>query len=171
MDPTRFLDAHPRFRRLADYLAAKTPPGNLPGRQHIDPVEIPDLLPFLLLADVITQSDGETQYRVRLSGTSVNALRQLNGTGKLLRDIMADSNQIEILRDFDEVLATRQPQYRRRQVTLPGGESVAYARVAFPLARDGERIDMMILVFARIDEGGVAQDLADFSIASGAANG
>jgi PAS fold len=152
MEPTSFLDAHPRFRRLADYLAAKTPPGNLPGRQHIDPIEIPDLLPFLLLADVIIEPGHETQYRVRLSGTSVSMLRQINGTGKLVRDIMADSDQIEILRDFDEVLATRQPQYRERVVPLPGDEHVAYARVAFPLARDGERIDMMILVFARIDE-------------------
>jgi hypothetical protein len=152
MEHTNFLDAHPRFRRLADYLASRTAPGQLPGRQHIDPVEIPDLLPYLLLADVVTEPGSETQYRVRLAGTGVNALRQINGTGKLVRDIMADGDQIEILRDFDEVLATRNPQYRERLVMLPSGEQVAYARVAFPLARDGERIDMMILVFARSGE-------------------
>ena len=59
------VDGHPRFRRLAEYLAAKAPPGKLAGRQHIDPLEIPDLLPHLMLVDVIPEAGGEPRYRIR----------------------------------------------------------------------------------------------------------
>jgi hypothetical protein len=54
------IDEHPRFRRLADYLAIKAPPGKLPGRQHIEPTEIPDLLPWIMLIEVIAQVNAET---------------------------------------------------------------------------------------------------------------
>lgn len=35
---------YPQLQRLLDYWKAKGPAGALPGRQHIDPLDLPDLL-------------------------------------------------------------------------------------------------------------------------------
>lgn len=42
---------HPQFQEFATHLAAQTPVGKLPGRQHVDPIETPQLLPDLSLVD------------------------------------------------------------------------------------------------------------------------
>src|SRR5690242_12897874 len=76
MEASSHIDEHPRFRRLADYLASKAPNGKLPGRQHIEPLEIPDLLPWIMLIEVIAHMDAEPRYRIRLVGTEVVATRE-----------------------------------------------------------------------------------------------
>ena len=43
---------HPTIRALYDYWVSVHPPGGLPGRQHIDPIAIPRLLPHLFMVDV-----------------------------------------------------------------------------------------------------------------------
>jgi hypothetical protein len=143
------LDEHPRFRRLADYLAAKAPPGKLPGRQHIDPLEIPDLLPYLMLIDVVPQAAGEPRYRIRLMGTEVVAIKGSDGTGKFAEDVLTDREGAAIVRRYGDILRTRQPQHRRGVVAASGREHVHYERIAFPLAADGENVDMLIFVFAK----------------------
>ncbi len=143
-------EGHPRFRRLSEYLAAKAPPGKLPGRQHIDPLELFDLLPYLMLVDVVRQPDGSARYKLRLVGTEAVAIQGSDRTGKYVDEVLTGQDGAEIIRRYDEILQTRQPQYRRGVVATPGREHVQYERVAFPLARDGETVDMLIFVFGAI---------------------
>ena len=150
-------DGHPRFRRFSEYLAAKAPPGKLPGRQHIDPLELFDLLPYLMLIDVIRQPDGSVRYRLRLVGTEAVAIQGSDGTGKYVDEILTGREGAEIIRRYDEILETRQPQYRRGVVATPGREHVQYERMAFPLARDGVNVDMLAFVF-----GAIAKPARDF---------
>ncbi len=150
MNAVSILDSHPRFRRLADYLAAKAPPGHLPGRQHIDPAEIYDIAPYVMMIDVIREEGREPRYRIRLMGTEVVALQGANGTGKFADEILTDPEGIKIIRRYDEILRTRQPQYRRGTVATVGRTHMHYERIAFPLARDGENVDMLIFVFGKI---------------------
>lgn len=145
------LDHHPRFRRLADYLAAKAAPGKLPGRQHIDPVELFDMLPYLILIDVIREGGGELRYRIRLMGTEVVALAGSDGTGKFVEDVLTDPEEgAKIITRYEEILRTREPQYWQGVLAVPGRKHMAYERIAFPLSRDGENVDMFILVFGHI---------------------
>src|SRR5436190_8237553 len=58
---TRIAEAIAYWRRI------RPDAGQLPGRQHFDPLEIPRLLPFLGLADVIYTP--APRFRVRLIGT------------------------------------------------------------------------------------------------------
>jgi len=143
------IDRHPRFQRLASYLAGKAPPGKLPGRQHIDPLEIPDLLPHLMLIDVVPQRVGPARYRIRLVGTEVVAIQGTDGTGRYVEDILTADEGAEIRRGYEEILRSRQPQYRRGMVAAHGREHILYERIAFPLATDGEHVDMLIFVFVR----------------------
>lgn len=49
---TSMAEWHPRICRLYSYWQTKHPPNGLPGRQHIDPLELRDLLPTIWLLDV-----------------------------------------------------------------------------------------------------------------------
>ena len=149
MNSSSPLDLNPRFRRLADYLAAKAPPGKLPGRQHIDPVELRDLLPWLMLIDVVTTPDGAHRYRIRLAGTEVVAIQGSDGTGKFVDVVLTAEEGAAVIAGYDEILRRKAPQYRKAVVATPGRDHVPYQRVAFPLARDGEHVDMLIFVFVR----------------------
>ncbi len=147
----RAIDRHPRFRRLADYLARKAPPGKLPGRQHIDPLEIPDLLPYLMLLDVMPKQPGPTRYRIRLVGTEVVAIQGADGTDQNVAEVLtAEQGCSEIVRGYEEIVRTHEPEYRSGTVATHGREHVDYERIAFPLAADGEHVNMLIFVFARI---------------------
>ncbi len=140
------FDRHPRFARLRDYLAAKAPPGKLPGRQHIDPLEIPDLLPYLMLIDVIRPASLPPRYQIRLVGTQVVAIQGTDATGKFVEEVLDKGP--DIIAHYEDVLTTRQPQYHRGQVATRDRNHVSYQRIVFPLATDGETVDMLIFVFA-----------------------
>src|SRR5258708_36707350 len=55
--------------RLYDYWVKIRPGGvALPGRQHLDPIEIPDLLPYFFLIDVEKEP---LRFRYRVVGTTL----------------------------------------------------------------------------------------------------
>ena len=143
------LDEHPRFRRLAEYLKSKAPPGKLAGRQAIEPTEIGDLLPWIMLIDVIPRPEGDPRYRIRLVGTEVVAIQGSDGTGKHVEEVLDDPAVASIIQGYHETVVSHEPQYRNGVVATAGREHVPYRRIAFPLARDGETVDMLIFVFVR----------------------
>ena len=149
MNAGSHIDEHPRFRRLADYLSGKAAPGKLPGRQHVEPTEIPDLLPWVMLIDVIAQTEGEPRYRIRLVGTETVKIQGSDGTGKYVEEVLNTPEVAAILRGYGEIVRSRQPGYRQGVVATAGREHVPYRRIAFPLARDGEQVDMLMFVFVR----------------------
>ena len=146
------IERNARFRRLADYLAAKAPQGKLPGRKHIDPLELADLLPWVMLIDMMPQANGEPRYRIRLVGTEIVAIQGSDGTGKYVDEVLTGSESAEVIRGYGEILRTREPQYRRGNVPVSGRGHVPYERVAFPLASDGEHVDMLMFVFAKLPD-------------------
>jgi hypothetical protein len=134
---------HPRFQELATYLAAKAPDGKLPGRHHIDPTEIPRLLPHLTLIDVV-RTDSGLRYRVRLVGTDVAAKTAIEVTGKWLDEAFPAEAAATIAAAYDDVVATHKPHHWASVITVPGREHIRFERVIFPLASDGETVDMLI---------------------------
>ncbi len=150
MNSTSPAESHPRFRRFAAYLAGKAPPSKLPGRQHIDPAEIVDLLPYLMLIDVIPQEKAEPRFRIRLVGTEVVAIQGSDETGSFVDDVLTGDEGASIIRGYNEIIATKQPQYRHGSVATKGRDHVPYERVAFPLAADGEHVNMLAFVFIRL---------------------
>lgn len=152
MNGSPHIDEHPRFRRLADYLSGKAEPGRLPGRQHVEPTEIAELLPWIMMIDVISQPGAEAHYRIRLVGTEVVQIQGSDGTGKYVEEVLNKSEVASIVQGYDEIIRSRQPGYRRGVVATEGREHVPYRRIAFPLARDGEHVDMLMFVFVRDDK-------------------
>jgi len=139
------LDRWPEFRRVHDYLAAKAPPGKLPGRQHVDPVDLPDLLPRIMLIDVDRSATTARRYRIRLMGSELVALHGADVTGKYVDQAIRGGK--EIIAAYDDIVASRRPQHSEDNVRVAGREFIPYERIAFPLAGDGENVDMLLLIF------------------------
>ncbi|MBI1778781.1 MAG: PAS domain-containing protein [Proteobacteria bacterium] len=140
-------ERHPRFRRLRDYLSAKAPAGMLPGRQHFDPLEVPELLPYLSLVEVVPQPGAAPRLRIRLAGTQVVRYHGAEVTGRFLDEIISGPDAPEIIAQCLKPIITRRPNFRRAAVAVPGREHVSYERMVFPLASNGEHVDMLIITF------------------------
>ena len=66
---------------------------------------------------------------------------------RLVDEVLTSSEGAEVIRHYGEILRTHEPQYRRGGVVVPGREHVPCERIVFPLAKDGEHVDMLILVY------------------------
>src|SRR3546814_18827524 len=64
-------DAAPKIKALLAYWQSIHPAGGgLPGRRHLDPVDIPELLPNIWMIDV---KRGPLRFRFRLVGTEIRS--------------------------------------------------------------------------------------------------
>ncbi|NNG06035.1 MAG: PAS domain-containing protein [Inquilinus sp.] len=148
-----FVDSHPRFRHLHDYLVARAPKNGLPGRQHIDPTDIPHLLAALSFVDV--ERDGDSlAFRYRLVGTTCAEALGSDPTGRLVDDSHPSGYGCEIVAHMTEITERRQPGFGQFTVSLPGREHSGYSRIYFPLARNGSDVDMLVGVHAHHFEKG-----------------
>jgi hypothetical protein len=145
--PVDFDALDPRFRWMRDYLAAVAPPGRLPGRQHVDPVDFPTLLPFVNLVDV-ERDAGTLVFRYRLVGT-INAERAgVDMTGHIIGSGILPAFAARIARNMTRVVETCAPVFDRFPSPHPHREFIISERVYFPLARDGATVDMLLSLFA-----------------------
>ncbi len=130
-------------RRAYEYwLSLRPAPDLLPGRQHVDPVDIPGLLPNIWLIDI----EGPPRiYRYRLVGTAIAAAMRGDCTGKTLQELMEGKPLADTLERMDRIVETGQPD-RRVGPPLVKVENRfdRIERIYLPLARNGEVIDMML---------------------------
>lgn len=145
-------DWHPKLKRLHDYWHSKIEEGRLPGRADIDPLDIPDLLPSLILVDVVRGASG-LRFRIRLVGTEYVEVAGQDLTGKWLDETHAPDQAREIAETYVAVVETGEPHYWRSSLHTTGREHINYERLICPLAADGETVDMLVGVFA-FDRGG-----------------
>jgi hypothetical protein len=143
------LDA--QFARMRDYLAGVAPPGRLPGRQHIDPLAIRALLSFTNLVD-IERVDGKIRFRFRLTGTLQSTAAGREISGKYLEDAVLPEYLERIRGNMIAVVESREAVYDRFGMPHPGRDFIDTERVYFPLARDGETVDMLLILNAYPDE-------------------
>lgn len=128
---------------LHEYWRSKAPAeGLLPGRRHIDPIEIPRLLQYVFLLDVV---EDPRRFRVRLVGTALI----LSGTPGRVGDFMADHMPPETrsasLANLEAVVQSRQPWWFRGPVFLQRETYVSEVeRLVLPLAADGRTVDMLL---------------------------
>jgi hypothetical protein len=141
-----FEKLHRRFALVRDYLVRMAPAGKLPGRQHIDPVDLgPRLLPFINLVETVWD-DGELRFRYRLVGTQQTAAAGREITGKFVEDAVLPAYVARIKRNMRVVVYSRTPIYDTFPMPHPQREFIQTERVYFPLATDGETVDMILIV-------------------------
>lgn len=149
-EATGWLRRHRRFNRLHDYLRAKAGGHDMPGRQDIDPLEIPDLLPYLMMVDV--DSGGpEPRFRFRLIGTEfVDSIgREL--TGRWMDEVLMPEHLAPAAAMCGAVVRERAPSLWLIHNPV-GSESLVFECALFPLSSDRRTVDLLLAVHTREDE-------------------
>lgn len=135
-------DCDARIRRLFDYWQSIHPAGDgLPGRRHVEPLHLPELLRWLCLIDVAREP---LRFRYRLVGTGqVQALRR-DLTGQWLDAALPEFERSTAYADLVAVAAGA-IRYRRGPPDIPLEDGDALMeRLLLPLAQDGSRVDMIL---------------------------
>ena len=144
---------HPRLRRLHQYWLDIHPPEGLPGRQHFDPTDIPDLLSNLWLLEVQREP---FRLRYRLAGTSIVYAAKREVTGQWLDDVRPQVGQISGYFDrYRAVVESKKPSWRRGPPNFQlDANFVSLENLFLPLARDGQNVDMILAgtVYFRFDK-------------------
>jgi hypothetical protein len=145
--PERSLDlSDPRLQRFYEYWRSKHRGDRLPGRQDIDPLEIPDLLPHVSMLDVV--GDGASmRFRFRLVGTANVRIAGREHTGAFIEDVFEHADAARFHAAYRAIVETREPHSWLTSAAVRGNPPVRYARVMVPLATDGKTVDMLMGVF------------------------
>lgn len=142
-------NCHPKIRAIVDYWRSIHPKsGGLPGRQHFDPTDVPNLLANIWLIDAVREP---LRFRLRLIGTLVVDYAGEDNTGRWLHErwpAFDDSAYVQ-------VVETRQPSWSRGPSRLrPEKEFYEIERVRLPLASDGETVDLILALTVFFDRRG-----------------
>ena len=136
---------HSKVRRLRDYWQSIHPPGGgLPGRQHLDPLDIADLLPLVWMVDVQPEP---LRFRYRLLGTLHVAAMGRDYTGRWLDEAHENFLTHAAYPHYVSVVRDKVPSYRKGK---PGfhvdPELYEMERVLLPMARNGADVDLILAI-------------------------
>lgn len=125
-----------------DYWASKRKGDRLPARSDIDPLDIPTLLPQVILLDV--QND-PWDFRFRLIGTNVVHHLSRDWTGSWMSDIEHMAPPSRIYNSCVEVASAGKPLRSDTPYVGPHQNYVRAEDVILPLAQDGATPDMLLV--------------------------
>ena len=146
-------DAAPKIRALLRYWESIRPrgaeSGALPGRRHLDPVDIPELLPNIWMIDVAREGQADTgpRFRFRLVGTEIVKFTGRDATGRWLDETYPGYAESDAFRFHRRVAESGRPDYRRGGVlSNPGRGHIEAERLYLPLADDGRMVDILLVM-------------------------
>lgn len=144
------LTLHPNVQAMLDYWHAIQPHGVLPGRQHLEPLNIPQFLQNIRLVEVYGRP---FRFRVRLMGTGIVEHFGQDHTGKWLDEVFPGFNTSETCRDYRSVVVDKVPNWRRGKSRLLDPKcDHTIERIILPLAEDGELVDMLLIYSEIVDQ-------------------
>jgi hypothetical protein len=132
---------HDILRQLEAYWRTKKGERRAPTRADLDPVEIPALMPHLLLLDVEPES---RRIRFRLMGTAVTAGLNRDLTGRYLDELPLNKTQRAMHAEYRRVAETIEPACSTWEYTRDDGRHVRIERLVLPLSSDGATVDMLL---------------------------
>lgn len=137
----------PLFVELLDYWDRCRNGRPMPARADINPAEIPALLPYLGLLDVLPTAP---RFRHRLIGTAVVAYFGRDATG-LFVDEASYGPVTQSILDFFETVAAGFPACAH-WTSRPGAKySGNFQTICLPLGKDRAHADMLLTMSQHID--------------------
>lgn len=103
----------------------------LPDRSRIDPAAIPDLLPHVVLWQVLHQPDGSFRYRCRLAGTAMVEIHGYEFTGLPMEQFHGAENA-RIQPEYDFVTRSGRPHHVERSLFWMNRDYRRYRRLLLP---------------------------------------
>lgn len=127
----------PRLADLYAYWNSRRGPRFAPRRTDIDPTDIPKLLPYLLLTDVLPGP----RYRYRLVGTEVERVFGTAMTGRCIDELMHGEYFKFIDGLYRKLVEERVPVYSENAYS---NDAFRTQRLMLPLSENGETVDMVL---------------------------
>lgn len=128
---------------MAHWESLRPAPGQLPGRQHFDPIRVPWALPNLWLIEVV--AGPPRRYRLRLVGGALVDAGFIGRPGDCMDDPRLSPDPAVVLAVLDRIVETGRPDWRRGPAIV---DHVRYVdtieRAMMPLAADGRQVDMIL---------------------------
>jgi hypothetical protein len=129
------------LRNLHAYWDSRRGGRPMPARADIDIVQIPTLLPYLFLIDVL--EDGR-DFRFRLAGTHIRDVTEDEVTGQLVGEAFPPEFGAEVRLVWRAVVEKRRPVCGRGRLWVPGREHVTWEGVAMPLSEGDGVVNMLL---------------------------
>jgi len=141
--PDLLADCHASLRRLYEYWDMRRGARPMPARGDLDPVDLKQLLPMLILIDVVADA---RRYIYRLVGTHEVEMRGRDPTGKSILEAYYGESAEDTTFYLDRVVETREPVLYRG-IYQPLTTRTQRDDVLFlPLSKDGEAVNMIMLL-------------------------
>lgn len=132
----------PLLREIYGYWQGKRGTRRMPARRDIDPVEVPRLLPHLLISAVI---DGGERFRYRLAGTAIARAFGRDPTGKAIDEVIDGGNYDHITELHRTVCRERAALFAESAAALRRRDKNLFAkRVLLPLSDDGAEVNQIL---------------------------
>ena len=143
-----------KIEAFGRYMYGLSMASGIPSPQQIDLMEVHSLAPNVLILDVDNEGN---RHRVRFFGTALVQYFSGEWTGRDIRQIDFGTHTDAILDAQAVTLDTRLPVWTRAAEQAPfddpllnmDGQSIAYERLAWPLAAPGGRIVQLIEIVTR----------------------
>ncbi|WP_299374115.1 PAS domain-containing protein [uncultured Kiloniella sp.] len=130
------------IKKLYDYWLSKAPPSMLPARHDIDPAEMAEFLPHLILLDV---QANPLDFRYRLIGTHISAYLKEDLTSRWMSTLDHQKPPSRIWDNCKKAVETRGPVFPYTPYIGPKQDIVEMEDLILPLARDGINVDMLLV--------------------------
>ena len=130
-----------RLRRLYDYWAMKRDGRPAPARGDIDPVEIPEILGYVNIFDVLNEP---REYRVRLNGSNIAEMLGKDITGQYCSTITSGQDAARCKNAFDICVDRCTPVIVETSLAFCGKPYMVQTFILLPLTSDGAQVDMIV---------------------------
>ena len=124
------------------YWESKVIDGRIPSRSDIDPLDIPELLPQIILLDV---SQTPWDFRFRLIGTNVVYHLTEDWTGSWFSKIGHMAAPSNIFTACVDVASSLQPLRNQTPYVGPHANFISSDDVILPLSDDGKTVDKLLV--------------------------
>ncbi len=129
-----------RLRALKRYWDGKRGSRAMPARADLDPVDMPELLPILVLVDTAETLE---EFRYRLIGTEACTGFDRDRTGARFADLPRSERFDELYGGYWRSFRERTPQYFHGPLAS-AGDRIEFSRLTLPLSHDGNHVDMIL---------------------------
>lgn len=129
-------------QRALRYWDSKRAGRRMPAWRDVDATEILDLLPYVLVFDVLEPLD----FRMRLMGTQVRAISTGDHTGRRMSEMPGKGPDSLIWAAYAQVARTGRPGLHRPCYVGPSVLVRLDENLVLPLSNDGETVAKLLVV-------------------------
>jgi hypothetical protein len=135
----------PRLKEALLYWQGKRAGRAMPARRDFDPVEVPKLLPYVMLYDVLT---APLDFRYRLIGTEARSLLSQDYTGKRFSEVAGKGAGSVIWDNCEQVVRAKAPFSRAPPYIGPEPHLRNCENLLMPFSEDGDAVNLIVQVIS-----------------------